>query len=117
MLAAALSHLASAAPAAPLDAANPTVFLGLLVGAILVIVQVIDKVDAFFNRRKRQPSIESEFVTKEEFREFCSRVESELRINRIAVEKLSTTIQGDFKSLYRALGKVEGVTLEDHPRG
>ena len=98
---------------AALDTSDPTVFLGLLMGGLLTILTLIDKLDAMAQRRKRTPPIESEFVTKTEFRELTERMESEWKIMRIAVEKLTTSINKDFNTLYRALGKVEGVTLEE----
>lgn len=120
MHAAQLAHtfLASSAPAAGgLDASNPTVFLGLLVAGLITVITLVDKVDGMVQRRKRTPAIEAEFVTKQEFYQLQLKVESELKITRIAIEKLTTTINADFKTLYRALGKVEGVTLEDTNHG
>src|SRR5262245_25309500 len=104
---------ADAAPFAGLDASNPVIFLGLLIGGAFTCVSLYNQIDEISQRRKRTPAIEAEFVTKEEFQQTLSRFESELKINRIAVEKLTSNIGRDFNTLYRALGKVEGVTIED----
>jgi hypothetical protein len=128
--------LADAATTAPaLDASNPVIFLGLLIGGLYALVSLIDTVDGFVQRRKRTPAIEAEFARKEDVAELAARhdreiqrmreeaaafrgeisgkVSTELTYMRIAVEKLTTSINKDFNTLYRALGKVEGVTLED----
>ena len=120
MHAAQLAHtfFASSTPVAGgMDASNPVVFVGLLVGGLITLITLIDKVDGMVQRRKRTPAIEAEFVTKQEFYQLQLTVESELKITRIAIEKLTSSINADFKTLYRALGKVEGVTLEDTSNG
>lgn len=131
MHAAQLAHTflaSSASGSTGLDAGNPVVFVGLLVGGLITLITLADKVDGMVQRRKRNPPIESEFVTKadfvhaqakvrEEFAQLQQQVRSELTITRIAIEKLTSSISKDFNTLYRALGKVEGVTLEDRDRG
>lgn len=69
MLPAAFSHAIFLAqvstanpPHTPLDASNPTVFMGLLIGGIITLVVGADKIDGMVQRRKRQPALDSELV-------------------------------------------------------
>lgn len=152
---------------------NPAFLVGV-VGVILSVFYAVDKIDAFAQRRKRQPSLdvdlvslqsaittltasvadlkaakdshnghkeriaalearcaeqraqcedlkgqlEREIASQRSFqakntREIFERIEADAKDLRTSIATLGTTINKEFNTLYRALGKVEGVTLDE----
>lgn len=146
------------ASAAQLDASNPVVFLGLLIGGLVTIAMLANTIDAMFQRHRRQPSLDkelSDFAKKSDLapmftglaeaarrtelqtlerkvsdelaamrsyntkttRELFLAIEGSSREMRDKIDILRGTISAEFQTLYRALGKVEGVTLEERNHG
>jgi hypothetical protein len=139
----------------------------VIIGGIITVVTVADRIDSMVQRRRRQPSVdvdlvglsaaiktltasveelktakdnhsghreriaaletrcaelktqlEREIATQRSYiakntHEIFERIEADSKETRTAIGTLTKTINTEFNTLYRALGKVEGITLEE----
>ncbi|BET67173.1 hypothetical protein ASA1KI_20910 [Opitutales bacterium ASA1] len=134
-----LPVLASAA--GPLDAANPTIFVGLLIGGLTALAILANNLGSIIDRFRAKPPIHEQlagFASRAELASLDTRltaqlddvrkhissshsliykrIEEEARTTRTEISGVGDSIEKEFRTLYRAIGKIEGVTLEDPRR-
>ncbi|RME68563.1 MAG: hypothetical protein D6781_10635 [Verrucomicrobia bacterium] len=130
----------------PLDLSQPALIQALVVGLLIFGVSALaalaNYVTAIVDRFRRKPPLEQQlaaFATRAELNSLDSRlssqisevrrhisdshnkiyvrIEAEAANTRNNITSLGKTIEAEFRTLYRALGKIEGLTLEDPRRG